>query len=94
MGGTHKHKNMEDVIKRLAKIEGHVRGVKQMAAEGKNCEELLLQISAVRGALDKVGKLILDDHLEGCLVDIIKESESSGGGEALDRLKEAIHRLV
>ncbi len=94
MGSTHKHKNIEEVIKRLSKIEGHVRGVKQMAAQGKSCEELLLQISAIRGALDKAGKLILDDHLEGCLIDIIKESEGPGGGEALTKLKEAIHRFV
>lgn len=94
MGGTHKHKNLDQVIKRLSKIEGHVRGVKQMAVQGKSCEELLLQISAIRGALDKAGKLILDDHLEGCLIDIIKDSEGPDGGDALTKLKEAIHRFV
>jgi DNA-binding FrmR family transcriptional regulator len=94
VSGTHKHKNIEDVIKRLSRIEGHVRGVKLMAAQGKSCEELLLQISAIRGALDKAGKLILDDHLEGCLIDIIKESDESDRTDALVKLKEAIHRFI
>jgi len=85
------HKHMKEVIDRLSRIEGHVRGIKRMAEEGKDCEDLLLQISAVKAALDKVGKLILEDHLEGCIVEVIGEGK---GADAVQKLKEAIYKFL
>lgn len=84
------HKNRKDIITRLAKIEGHVRGIKNMAEQDKSCEDLLLQVSAIKAAMDKVGKLILKDHLDGCLVEVVDE----GGPEAIEKLKEAINQFV
>lgn len=85
------HKNRENVISRLAKIEGHIRGIKNMAEQDKSCEELLHQVSAVKAAMDKVGKLILKDHLDNCLGDIIKEGQDS---DAVQKLKDAIDHFA
>jgi DNA-binding FrmR family transcriptional regulator len=63
----HEHKERKQVINRLARIEGHVRSVKQMTLDGRDCPELLLQIAAIRKALDGVAKVILKDHLEECV---------------------------
>lgn len=60
----HSHKVRKQVVNRLARIEGHVRAVKEMELEGRDCPDLLLQISAIRKALDSVGKVILKDHLK------------------------------
>jgi DNA-binding FrmR family transcriptional regulator len=65
----HPHKHRQQVVNRLAKIEGHVRAIKEMTKEGRDCPDLLLQIAAVRKALDNAAKLILKDHLESCVVD-------------------------
>jgi len=85
------HKKREEVIKRLARIEGHLRGVKRMVEEDKSCPEVLLQLAAVRAALDKVGRIVFEDHVETCVSKAIKE----GAGEsAVAELKEALARFL
>jgi CsoR family transcriptional regulator, copper-sensing transcriptional repressor len=54
----HSHKHRKSVINRLARIEGHVKSVKQMAIDDRNCPDILLQIAAIRKALDNTAKLI------------------------------------
>jgi len=85
------HKKREDVIKRLARIEGHVRGVRRMVEEDKSCPEVLLQLVAVRAALNKVSRMVFEDHVETCISKAIKE----GAGEsAVAELKEALARFL
>jgi len=85
------HKKREDVIKRLARIEGHLRGVKRMVEDDKSCPEVLLQLAAIRAALDKVGRIVFEDHVETCVSKAIKE----GAGEsAVAELKEALARFL
>ncbi len=84
------HTRRKDVARRLARIEGHVRGVERMIEEDKSCPDILLQIAAVREALNRVGKIVFEDHLEHCLANASKgETE-----EALRELKEAVARLI
>lgn len=84
------HKRRTDVISRLARIEGHIRGVKRMVEENKDCPDILLQIAAVRAALDKVGQIILGDHIETCVVHAVKDGEEK---KAVEELKTAIARF-
>jgi len=85
------HRKREDVIKRLARIEGHVRGVRRMVEEDKSCPEVLLQLAAVRAALNRVGRMVFEDHVETCVSKAIKE----GAGEsAVTELKEALARFL
>jgi len=85
------HTKREDVIKRLARIEGHLRGVRRMVEEDKSCPEILLQLVAVRAALDKVSRVVFEDHVETCVSKAIKE----GAGEsAVAELKEALARFL
>ena len=84
------HKSREDVTKRLARIEGHVRGVKRMVEEDKDCPAILLQISAVRAALDKVSQIILEDHIETCIAKAVQEGK---GDEAIKEHSDAIARF-
>jgi DNA-binding FrmR family transcriptional regulator len=87
----HVHKRRKEVSDRLAKIEGHVRGVKNMVETDKPCPDILLQIIAIRAALNKVSKLILEDHVESCL----KEAATSGETEHyIEELKEALSKLI
>ena len=84
------HKRRTDVINRLARIEGHIRGVKRMVEEDKDCPAILLQIAAVRAALNKVSQIILGDHIESCVVQAVQEGEEE---EAIEELKDAIARF-
>lgn len=63
-----------DIIKRLRRIEGQVKGIQKMIEEDKNCSDILTQIAAVRAAINKAGSLILEKHSMKC----IENATSSG----------------
>ena len=82
----------DQLQRRLARIEGQVRGVSKMVDEDRYCIDVLTQISAIRAALDKVALGLLDDHARHCLVD-------GGGGptdpdDQADELMGAIGRML
>jgi DNA-binding FrmR family transcriptional regulator len=62
-----------------------------MVAEGRDCPEVLLQIAAIRKALDNTAKLILKDHLEHCLVHAVNEGEH---GEFMGKLQAALNHYI
>jgi DNA-binding FrmR family transcriptional regulator len=72
---AHEHAHKRSVLGRLARIEGHVRAVKRMVEKDVSCPEVLVQIAAVRSALNAAGRLILEDHVRGCLIDAAQAGE-------------------
>lgn len=83
--------DIKDISSRLAKIVGHVQAIKRMAEENKPCDEILLQIGAVNAALEKVGRLVLEGHLEGCILEGIREGK---GEEVIQKLKSALSKYL
>ena len=81
----------EELQNRLSRIEGHVRGVKRMLAEHAGCEELLIQLSAVRAALNQATARLLENHLETCVADCVRAGQ---GEKALRELKGALTQVV
>lgn len=65
----------KDLNMRLKRIEGQVRGIQRMIDEDKYCVDILTQVNAVRGALKKVGLILLDKHTHGCVQRAIKNNE-------------------
>jgi DNA-binding FrmR family transcriptional regulator len=63
------HRQTKAIVHRLARIEGHVRSIKAMVEEGRDCSEVLVQLAAVRAAVNQVGRIVLEDHVESCLLD-------------------------
>ncbi|MEU6891120.1 metal-sensitive transcriptional regulator [Streptomyces sp. NPDC046557] len=91
MAGYSAHK--EDVIRRLRRIEGQVRGVRRMVGEDVYCIEVLTQVSAINAALQSCAVALLDEHLACCVTDAI----ARGGDQAKDKVGEAtkaIARLI
>jgi DNA-binding FrmR family transcriptional regulator len=70
------HKKRKQVLDRLARIEGHVRGLRKMVEEEKECPQILIQVAAVRAALGKVSRLVLEDHVETCMKDAAKSGDT------------------
>ncbi|MDD2958162.1 MAG: metal-sensing transcriptional repressor [Lachnospiraceae bacterium] len=87
---THTHKNTKAVINRLAKAIGHLESIKKMVENGRDCSEVLIQLSAVKAAINNTGKVILQDHIEHCLVDAIE----SGDRQEIEELSKAIDRFI
>jgi DNA-binding FrmR family transcriptional regulator len=82
--------NKEQIVKRLRRAEGQVRGVAKMIEEGRYCIDVLTQISALQAALDKVALGLMDGHVKHCMV---KGSESERADRA-DELMRTIGRLL
>ncbi len=83
----------DDYLKRLARIEGQVRGIKRMVEEDTYCIDVLTQISAVTKALHAVSLGLMEDHLGHCVVDAARESQEAGDAKVREAA-EAIARLV
>ena len=62
----------EEALKRLKNAEGHLRGVELMLEAGRYCIDIIRQIQAVQAALDKVSSLILETHLNSCLITVVR----------------------
>lgn len=86
----HHHKNTKVVVDRLSRASGHLDSVKRMVIEGRDCSEVLIQLSAVIAALNNTGKVILKDHIENCIVDAVE----SGDQDAIESLNTAIDRFI
>ena len=89
-GHGHVHENQRAVINRLARAIGHLEKVKRMVEEGYDCSEVLIQLAAVRSALDNTGKVILKDHMRHCMVDAV----AAGDMEAISPVTEQIWVLA
>ncbi len=84
---------MDDILKRLRRAEGQVRGIERMVESDTYCIDVLTQVSAVTRAMETVALKLLDDHLAHCLAEAARE----GGQVADDKVREAsaaIARLV
>jgi DNA-binding FrmR family transcriptional regulator len=64
------------IQQRMARLEGQVRGIRQMLEEDRDCPEILNQMSAARAALDKVARMVFEDHLDHCLVDALRDGDA------------------
>lgn len=90
-GHLHSEQSRRKIINRLSRIEGHVRGIKTMVNENRDCPEVLIQIAAVRGALDRVARIILDEHLSEC---ITRAAEDGSIDLEIEALKAALDRFL
>jgi DNA-binding FrmR family transcriptional regulator len=80
----------EKLLKRLARVEGQVRGVSKMVEEERYCIDVLTQIGAIQAALDKVALGLLDEHTRHCVV----QADGEERVEKVDELMAAVGRLV
>ena len=89
-GHGHTHTQTKAVINRLARAIGHMESVKRMLEDGRACSEELIQLAAVRSALNNTAKIILKDHIDHCLTDAVE----SGDQQSIDELNLAIEKFM
>jgi CsoR family transcriptional regulator, copper-sensing transcriptional repressor len=88
---VHSEESLRAIINRLSRVEGHVRGIKTMVQESRPCPDVLVQIAAVRGALDRVARIILDEHLTEC---VARAAEAGNIEVEIAQLKAALDRFL
>ena len=86
----HHHENTKAVLNRMNRAIGHMEAVRTMIEDGRDCSEVLIQIAAVRSAINNIGKIILEDHINHCLVDAIE----TGDDQVLRDLNDAIDKFI
>lgn len=96
--GNHEHKEVpgyhqdkEDLLARLRRIEGQVRGLQRMVSEGRYCIDVLTQVSAIQAALHRVGLVLLAGHTRSCVADAIRSGDDH---TKIDELMAAIERFT
>lgn len=89
-GHVHSHAQTKAVLNRLSRAIGHLESIKRMVESGRDCTEVLIQLSAVKSAINNTGKIILQDHIEHCIVDAVEH----GDREAIKELEKAIDRFM
>ena len=80
--------NLQD---RLSRIEGHVRGIKKMLSEHRDCDDVLTQVSGVKAAINQVAILLLEGHLETCVAEALR---SGDGATPLEQFKGSLSRVL
>lgn len=89
-GHVHSHAHTKAVLNRLSRAIGHLESIKRMVESGRDCTEVMIQLSAVKSAINNTGKIILQDHIEHCIVDAVEH----GDKEAIKELEKAIDRFM
>ena len=83
-------KETKDLVNRLSRVEGQIRGIKDMVIEDRYCVDILTQVSAVQSALNSFNKVLLSNHIKTCVVEDIKNGEE----EVVDELCRTIQKLM
>ena len=86
----HTHEHTKAVLNRMSRAIGHMNTVKKMIEDGRDCSDVLIQLSAIKSEITGVSKVILKDHIDHCIVDAVKENDE----DAIENLKEAIDKLL
>jgi len=86
----HHHTHTKAVLNRISRATGHLESIRKMVESGRDCTEILIQLSAVKAAINNTGKIILQDHIEHCIVDAVKD----GNQKAIEELRKAIDRFM
>lgn len=93
--GRQKHRDKDsaeyqELLRRLSRIEGQVRGVRKMVEEDRYCVDILTQVSAISAALNAFNKVLLAEHIKSCVVDDIR----NGKDEVVDELCQTLQKLM
>ena len=86
----HVHENSQAVINRMSRAIGHMNAVKNMIESGRDCSEVLIQLSAIKSEISGVSKVILKEHINHCIVDAVKENDT----ETIEQLINAVDKLL
>ena len=86
----HKHEHTKAVLNRMSRAIGHMNAVKKMIEDGRDCSDVLIQLSAIKSEITGVSKVILKDHIDHCIVEAVKENDE----DAIEQLKGAIDKLL
>jgi DNA-binding FrmR family transcriptional regulator len=84
-------RDKESLIARMKKVEGQARGIQRMIDKGRYCIDIVQQLTALSSAVDEVSLIILENHIEGCVTDAIREK---GGDAQIKELMQTVRKAM
>ena len=89
-GHIHSEEHTRRVLNRMSRIIGHMESTRRMVENGRDCSEVLIQLSAIESAINSVSRVILKEHLSTCVIDAVKRDDI----EAIEELNRAIDKFI
>lgn len=89
-GHIHSAEHTKAVLNRMSRIIGHMESTRRMVENGRDCSEVLIQLSAIESAINSVSRVILKEHLSTCIIDAVKKDDI----EAIEELNKAIDKFI
>ena len=86
----HSEEHTRRVLNRMSRIIGHMESTRRMVENGRDCSEVLIQLSAIESAINSVSRVILKEHLSTCVIDAVKRDDI----EAIEELNRAIDKFI
>lgn len=84
------HEHTKAVLNRMARAIGHMNAIKKMLEDGRDCSDVLIQLSAVKSEIVNMSKVILKDHIDRCIVRAVEEKDE----ETIQNLQKAIDKII
>jgi len=89
-GHVHSEEEKRAVVNRISRAIGHLESIRRMVESDADCSEVLIQLAAVRSAINNTGKVVLKNHIDHCIVEAVEE----GDEDAITALNEAIDKFI
>ena len=89
-GHVHSAEHTKTVLNRMARIIGHMESTRRMVEDGRDCSEVLIQLSAIESAIKSVSRVILKEHMSTCIIDAVKHDDL----DTIEELNKAIDKFI
>ncbi|MBI5000510.1 MAG: metal-sensing transcriptional repressor [Euryarchaeota archaeon] len=89
-----KHHDVTSLNRRIRKVEGQLRGIRGMLERNSPCDEIIIQLNSAKSALQKISQIVLEDHLDHCVVDALQDGNREPQVDSLKRALKQYTKMV
>ncbi len=91
---THQHHDIGKLCQRINRVEGQLGGIRKMLEADKPCDEIIIQLNSAKAALQKISQIVLEDHLDHCVLDALREGKGEVQVESLKRALSQYTKMI
>jgi DNA-binding FrmR family transcriptional regulator len=91
---THNHHDVEKLCRRIGRIEGQLGGIRKMIENDKPCDEIIIQLNSAKAALQKISQIVMEDHLDHCVIDALRDGDGEVQVESLKRALSQYTKMI
>jgi len=91
---NHPHHDVEKLCQRINRVEGQLGGIRKMLEGDEPCDEIIIQLNSAKSALQKISQIVLEDHLDHCVIDALRDGDREPQIESLKRAMSQYTKMV